>query len=186
MPGRAVRVKASVWAGLLFAASGALLGTKCLVSFAARGSTLSNAAGLGLHQQAARLVATSRLNGPTSVDLGTISAGGEAKARLRLTNSSDSWIEIADVQTSCDCLSVELAERRIPPHHGVEANARLDLSGEPEFTGGLCPEIRLFDAAGREAFCYTVNANVVTKVARCRRAGSDSSETNRQELAGVH
>lgn len=99
--------------------------------------------------------------GSKSCDLGRITAGGAREAELRLVNASSSVIEIARVRTSCPCIQVTLLEHRIGPRQTAVARVRLDLAQEPEFVGGLCPEIEFLDAAGRSLFVRTVNATVV-------------------------
>jgi len=103
-----------------------------------------------------------------SVDLGTVVAGGRAAARLRFTNGCDSWIEISRVPTSCPCLTVELANVRIAPHGTMHATARIDLSDDPEFVGGLCPEFQCFDAFGKERFVGSVAVQVVAEPGHSR------------------
>lgn len=98
------------------------------------------------------------------VDLGTIAAGGQAEARLHLVNSTGLSIEIASVETSCPCVSVELAEWRIDPGDKVEAVARIDLFDEPEFRGGLCPQVLFFDTEGQVSF--DVNLKLQVSVTR--------------------
>lgn len=91
---------------------------------------------------------------PQLIDLGSVACGGSAEARFDVINSGDSPIEIVRVETSCGCVSVKLLERTIAPHRSVAAIMRLNLSNDPDFEGGLCPEIRLFDNAGRVAFTF--------------------------------
>lgn len=111
----------------------------------------------------ARLAAS---GAPKSCDLGTIAAGGKCDAELRLFNACDRVIEIARVRTSCPCVQVTLLEHRIGPRQPVIARVRLDLAQEPEFVGGLCPEIEFLDAAGRSLFVRTLNATVVRRPMR--------------------
>ncbi|OYV90486.1 MAG: hypothetical protein B7Z73_06060 [Planctomycetia bacterium 21-64-5] len=100
-------------------------------------------------------------NRPTSFNLGSIRAGSAAEARIPLTNGANSWIEIANVHASCPCLSVLMAERRIAPRRTMYVTVRIDLVDEPDFTGGLCPELQLFDSNGRQLFLLAVNCDVV-------------------------
>lgn len=100
---------------------------------------------------------------PALIDLGTIVAGGRAEAPLWLANDSDSPIDIGRVRTNCPCIRVELDERRIGRHQRVRATVQLDLSDDPEFTGGLCPEFCVLDSVGRERLTCTAHAAVVSK-----------------------
>lgn len=99
--------------------------------------------------------------GLRSIDLGTIRRGGSAEARFRITNDSRAAMEIAEIQTSCPCLTVELAQRRIAPHETVDAVVRLNLADEPEFVGALSPGIRCFNAQGEQCCAFVVSLNVV-------------------------
>lgn len=111
---------------------------------------------------AGRPTATSPSSAATDViDLGTIVAGGNIETRLHLVNPSDFSIDIASFRTSCPCLSVEIVERQIAPQQAGEAVARLDLSDDPGFTGGLCPEVEFFDAQGNKLFDRSVSVTVV-------------------------
>jgi hypothetical protein len=71
------------------------------------------------------------------IDLGTVPAGGQKECTVFLTNRTERAVEVSEVATSCDCLNVDLANPVVPPSGKVSARVRLDLRGEPEFTGGL-------------------------------------------------
>lgn len=75
-------------------------------------------------------------------------------------------IEVDRVETSCPCLTVELRERCAAPNEFVQAIIRVDLSEDPEFTGGLGPEFEFFDAQNTRLLAASVRANVVPQMSR--------------------
>lgn len=87
-----------------------------------------------------------------SVEFVRLVAGGCAETRLALCNLSESSVEIAEIWTSCPCVTVKLTERRIMPRKTVEACVHVDLSDDRDFTGWLSPEIRFLSASGRPLF----------------------------------
>jgi hypothetical protein len=102
---------------------------------------------------------------PSVIDVGTIAAGGSAESELTLTNSTDVPISIARVRTSCECVSVVPSASRIESHKTQKVVAHIDLSDEPDFTGGLGPDIEFLDAAQQTRFRFTLRAAVRPPVA---------------------
>lgn len=101
----------------------------------------------------------------TVVNSQTVRAGARSKAQLWLTNHSDSCIDIASVRVSCPCLTVRLSKQRLEPREKVEAIVWIDLSEEPSFIGGLCPEIELLDSRGRTLIAHQLEINVLPRAA---------------------
>lgn len=150
-------------------------------AFAGAFRLLSDGREVASRSVAGRAPSSSARGESRSIDLGTIQCGGRAKARFRLTNDSDSEIEIVEARTSCSCLRVELTARRIAPNEAAEGMVTLDLADEPGFTGGLCPELELLDATRRARFNCTVTAKVVSvpragEVAMCAPSIRNTSE----------
>jgi hypothetical protein len=83
-----------------------------------------------------------------------------------LVNDADAAIDIVRVRTSCDCVTVDLAARHVESHETVAAVARIDLSADPGFTGGLCPEAEFIGANGKPLFLRTLRASVIARGAR--------------------
>lgn len=94
------------------------------------------------------------------IDFGQITPGGSARTSFRLENQSNSAVEVAKIRTSCDCLSVDLSDRLVRPRQAVTAQATIDLSDEPEFSGGLRPEAEFLDATGQPFFVRSFRATV--------------------------
>lgn len=98
-------------------------------------------------------------NAPPS--FGRIVAGDRAQRDFVLSNDSEAAIQIATVRTSCECLRVDLTNRTVRPHEAVTAQATIDLSDEPDFSGGFCPEVEFLDGSGQVLFVREFRANVV-------------------------
>lgn len=107
------------------------------------------------------MVDIERGNHRRSIKLASMPVAGVAESWLRLSNRACGWVEIARITTSCPCLSVRLAERKIAPRQSVDVIVQIDLSSEPEFEGGLCPEVRFFGPDGEELFAWVLDVNVV-------------------------
>ncbi|MGH7192844.1 MAG: DUF1573 domain-containing protein [Candidatus Saccharimonadales bacterium] len=164
---REVKMRLFSWSrrksrALLFA--GAACSTICFLPVVARTWIHRSSAAMEtsrLPSPALVLMAARLSNDDSSIDLGTITAGTETEKTIRLRNSSNSPIEIHHVRTSCPCLTIVLTDRTIAPQQTAYAIVRIHMGDEPEFTGGLCPEMQLLDAAGRVLFLRTVRVKVV-------------------------
>lgn len=117
------------------------------------------------------------------IDFGQIAAGGRAKASFQLENDSMSALEVAKIRTSCNCLRVELDECAIGPHGAVTAHGTIDLSDEPEFSGGLCPEAEFLDASGRSLFSRSFRATVGRSPTAAGTIGGDAATRPRGDKA---
>lgn len=109
------------------------------------------------------------------IDFGQIAAGGRAMASFQLENNSTSSLEIAKVRISCSCLRIELDECAIGPHGAVTVHGAIDLSDEPEFSGGLCPEVEFLDASGRPLFSRSFRATVGRSPTAAGTIGGDAA-----------
>jgi hypothetical protein len=95
-----------------------------------------------------------------TVDLGIVPQGGHETETFSLTNAGSTPVEVARVETSCDCLAIRLARRVIGPSEKVLAQAALDLSKEPDFRGSLAIEVTGLTSSGTVAFSLVVNVTV--------------------------
>jgi hypothetical protein len=74
------------------------------------------------------------------IDFGTIRKGGKAEATIWLYNPGEKTVQFAAVNTSCDCFQVNVQAKEVQPGGKISATAKVDLTDEPNFTGGLCLE----------------------------------------------
>jgi len=65
------------------------------------------------------------------------SAGGLTEWAYSLRNSSSEQLTLADVKTSCDCLSLRLSTNQLNPGGVCRVAAGVDLRQRPQFTGSL-------------------------------------------------
>lgn len=96
---------------------------------------------------------------PCVLVLGDVRPGGRAEAAVRLTNRGGEPVTVAQVETSCDCLTVRLDEPVLAPKGVAAAVVRLDLSHEPNFRGDLSIDVRGFAGDGRSVFTLTVKVS---------------------------
>jgi hypothetical protein len=94
------------------------------------------------------------------LDLGEVVAGGRKECEFCLTNPSDSPVEIAKIETSCDCLRIDVSSRIIPPAQTAVGCAVFNLRKEPHFTGKLGIEVRGKDRAEKILFALEVKVAV--------------------------
>jgi hypothetical protein len=97
------------------------------------------------------------------IDMGEVAPAGRKEATFTLTNAGMRTIELARIETSCDCLSVEVPSR-VAPAEQVVCRAKLDLSEELNFTGEMAIEIRGWTSAGELAFFVTADVRVPSGV----------------------
>jgi hypothetical protein len=102
---------------------------------------------------------------PARINMGEVAQGSCKDADFTLTNWGTRTIELARIDTSCPCLTVDVPPR-IFPGEQVEGRAKLDLRDEPNFTGDLAIEIRGWISAGEEAFLVVVAVRVPGKSER--------------------
>jgi hypothetical protein len=69
--------------------------------------------------------------------LGRVPSGSRTEGAFTLHNNSTEPVELDRIETSCECLAVEVAERAIAPGARVKARYVLDLGHEPRFAGSL-------------------------------------------------
>jgi hypothetical protein len=99
---------------------------------------------------------------PARINMGTVAQGGRKQATFTLTNPGNRTIDLAKIDTSCPCLTVDVP-LRIPPSDKVEGRAKLDLSDEPNFTGEVAIEIKGWTSGGEPAFLVVAAVRVPRK-----------------------
>jgi hypothetical protein len=98
-----------------------------------------------------------------SIDFGTMPQSERREIIFWLTNPSPESVEIADIESSCDCFQVDLERRTVVAGAKIKAVARLELDKEPHFTGELQPEVRATTPSGNIAFLLRASVRVVRK-----------------------
>jgi hypothetical protein len=94
------------------------------------------------------------------LNLGEVPAGGRKQCDFWLTNQTNSPVEVAEIETGCDCLTIDLPNRSIAPGQKVEGRALLDFRHEPRFTGRLSIEVKGKEKAGEVVFALVVKVSV--------------------------
>ena len=94
---------------------------------------------------------------PNPVDLGTLAPGRSAQTTITLHNPCPLMVSVDRIETSCQCLRVGPAPARLMPGERAVLAARIDLSSETEFRGGLSITVAGIAASGREVFQTRVN-----------------------------
>lgn len=122
---------------------------------AARGSGRPLAAMAGQPPTASLLLEAN----PARIEMGEVAQGGRKEARFTLTNSGTRAIVLSRIETSCDCLSVDVP-LRVEPGEQVVGRVKLDLRDEPNFTGDLGIEIRGWNEASEKAFLVIAGVHV--------------------------
>jgi hypothetical protein len=62
-----------------------------------------------------------------------------------LRNATRRHIHISKVQSSCDCVTLEIGAKTIAPGETAKANVHIDNSTDPEFSGSLAVNVKAFD-----------------------------------------
>ena len=94
------------------------------------------------------------------LNLGKVAPAGQKSRTIWLTNRSASSVEIVEIETSCDCLKVDLLERTLDPGQKVEGRLGLDLRKEPQSMGNLCIIVRGIGKTGETVFAMEVHVAV--------------------------
>jgi hypothetical protein len=95
-----------------------------------------------------------------SLDLGVVETGGKRTAITWLRNTSAQPVALQRIVTSCDCLSVEIANRELAPGEAVPVRIDFDDSKDPGFTGSLSVEIRSLDGHGEQMPLGTIDLEI--------------------------
>jgi Protein of unknown function (DUF1573) len=94
------------------------------------------------------------------LNLGEVPVGGQKQGKFSLTNRSAAPVEVAEIETSCDCLTIDLANRVLSPGQRVVGRALLDLHKEPGFTGKLSIDVTGKGQSGQGVFTLAVKVAV--------------------------
>jgi len=97
---------------------------------------------------------------PSVIELGEVPQAGRKEAIVTMTNSSDAYVEIAKLKSSCDCLTLEFPNRRLEPGETVTCRGLLDMTKEPQFKGRLGIECEGRTASGELAFAMRLDVTI--------------------------
>jgi hypothetical protein len=102
---------------------------------------------------------------PSRIDMGEVAPSGWKQATFSLTNLGSQAVELAKIDSSCPCLTVDLPSA-IASGKQVEGRAKLDLRDELDFTGEVAVEIKGWTGADKLAFLTMVDVRVPRKSER--------------------
>src|SRR5262245_1867534 len=98
---------------------------------------------------------------PRQTDLGVLSQGGRKELTFTLHNAGTSPVEITELKTSCECLTLTLPKKVVAPGETVSATAKVDFADDPKYVGRLELEGTGKAAApGPDAFVIHVRVEV--------------------------
>ena len=100
---------------------------------------------------------------PEAVEFPQVYQGQRAEAEVLVTNPSQAEIEIHTVETSCPCLTVNLAKNQIGKGETVPAIVVLDLAQEPNFIGSLGITAKGLSGTNQTVFQFLIHLTVLSK-----------------------
>lgn len=100
------------------------------------------------------------LASPPAVNFGQVTRGKRVAADFWLDNQGDRPVDIGSIETSCDCVQVDLPSGAIPAGHKAPCQATVTLDSESEFVGALSIQVTGRTGSGGLAFVLEVNARV--------------------------
>jgi hypothetical protein len=68
---------------------------------------------------------------------GKVAQGARSEIVFSLHNPGHSTVSVTQIETSCDCFQVHLAQTVVAPGGTIPATGVVDFSGKPDFAGGL-------------------------------------------------
>ncbi len=95
-----------------------------------------------------------------TIDLGFVPQAGQEQETFSLSNTGTKPVDIAKIETSCDCLELRFPRRTIGPSEKILVRAKLDLTKEPQFLGGLGIVLKGQTCAGETVFFALVTVPV--------------------------
>ena len=70
-------------------------------------------------------------------------------------------VRIGRIESSCECLTVDLGQSAVEPGERVLAEFRYDGSKEPDFVGSLMIEVEVWDDADARVGTFDVSVEVI-------------------------
>lgn len=96
----------------------------------------------------------------TIFQFGTLAKGATAVRELMIVNRTGGPWDIRQIGASCDCVRLSAVPTVVPADDSFFTEVRLDLTEDPEFVGGLAPELVARDANGIELFVIVIRAKI--------------------------
>ncbi len=97
----------------------------------------------------------------SNIDFRRVPQAGRTEQVIWLRNPGVEAVAVSRVQTSCECLQVDLRGQSITPGDRRKAVVRLDLTREPLFTGKLRLQATGYTHSNAVAFSILVHVEVV-------------------------
>jgi hypothetical protein len=97
---------------------------------------------------------------PVEIIVGDIPQAGSASVPVGFTNRMRRRIDVAKVDISCECITIEGLARDLSAGERTQAMLKVDLGSKPSFIGDLAGEISGMDQTGRTLFQIVVRAHV--------------------------
>jgi uncharacterized protein DUF1573 len=79
---------------------------------------------------------------PSKIDFGIVVCGTKVSQDIWIHNSQEREDIVNSITTTCDCLKLQLETLQLAPGARIKGQVVLDLSAEPEFSGGLLGTIK--------------------------------------------
>jgi hypothetical protein len=140
-------------------ATAALLGLACAWTWDTGVGSVASQSEAEAHAGSLRVVLGARPTRPH--DIGEVARGGRVEVPFVVSNPGSAAVTVGPIQTSCDCLRVELDVTRVEPGTEVGGRAVIDLAKEPGFAGGLMLDAEATAAEdGRPVFDLRLSVQV--------------------------
>jgi hypothetical protein len=100
---------------------------------------------------------------PGVIDLGSVVQAEKRQFVVLLRNSSDEVAVIDRLEFSCPCLSAAQSSWLLSPGQDTKAELELDLGKEPDFTGQLLLQLKVWAKESRRVFVAQVIVRVLPR-----------------------
>lgn len=97
---------------------------------------------------------------PRQIDFGNVNDGKVRKAEVTVTNGTPETISWTRLETSCDCLSCDIASSQLLSGQQARIGVAFDPLKEGDFRGGLLMTVTAFDRTNAAVFTFEVAALV--------------------------
>lgn len=94
--------------------------------------------------------------------MGKVAQAGHKEATFTLKKTSGRTIELTRIDTSCECLTVDLP-LRVRPDELAVGRAKLDLRNEPQSMGNVAIEIMGWTSTSEQAFRVVVEVRITSQ-----------------------
>jgi hypothetical protein len=94
------------------------------------------------------------------LDFGIIPRRGKKELPVTVTNQGASLVKIESVETSCECLTLDLPRHEVKSGEHLKCNVRMDLAEEPDFVGTLQAGVTLYGTRKAKILSFEAMATV--------------------------